>query len=90
MSIISNAAVISNLSRIGSLDLLRQLYGEVFLSCTAPKPLRGVDMSLDFIVDHDVTIPKQTRSVECINQVDCSNLLRVEGQGKRPWHFEHA
>ena len=40
MSIISNTTVISNLSRIGSLDLLRQLYGEVFLSVEVYQEIR--------------------------------------------------
>ncbi len=40
MSIISNTTVISNLSRIGSLDLLRQLYGRIFISVEVYKEIQ--------------------------------------------------
>ncbi len=40
MSIISNTTVVSNLSRIGSLDLLRQLFGEVFISVEVYQEIR--------------------------------------------------
>jgi predicted nucleic acid-binding protein len=60
MSIISNTTVISNLSRIGCLDLLRQLYGDVFLSVEVYQEIqRGFEEGYTFYegID-DIVEPK--------------------------------